>query len=225
VGADRSNCPRRDYPSTRKTGGDDDCRCALGDRYLRHASPPQPPPQPDTAQRDTERLAEPLPAAVQEHRHRVHRRPHLLRRLAVREAEHVSVQHGCALLCRQAGERRANLGHPSRLLNRIVLERFRVQAPAAKAARCVKRDGGEPSARIARDRAALDCALRIEERCLHDVLGIVTVVELALHQPDESGSVLPIQALDLGGHAEYVPAHQWERNEVCTTTGCAYAGC
>ena len=37
---------------------------------------------------------------------------------------------------------------------------------------------------MARDRTALERALRIEKRRLHDILGIVVVVQLALDEPD-----------------------------------------
>ena len=44
------------------------------------------------------------------------------------------------------------------------------------AAAGVEGDRGEPGSRVTWDRAALERALRIEERRLHHVLGIVMVV-------------------------------------------------
>jgi hypothetical protein len=38
--------------------------------------------------------------------------------------------------------------------------------------------------RVSRDRAALEGTLRIEERRLHHILGIVMVVQLALDESD-----------------------------------------
>jgi hypothetical protein len=184
VGPDRSDRARGDDPCGRKTGGGDDCGRALYNGHLRHAGLLQPTPQPKTAYRDTERLTEPLPAAMQEHRHRAHRRAHLLCRLAVREAEHIPVQHSRPLLPRQARERGANLGHRRRLLHRVLLERFRFQAPPPEAAGGVERDRGKPRARVARDRPAFEGALRIEERRLHHVLGIVMVVQFTLDESD-----------------------------------------
>jgi hypothetical protein len=137
---------------------------------------------------------------VQEHRHRVDRLAHLLRRLVVRKAEHIPVHHGGTLLSRQARECRANLGHLGRLLRRALLEQIRAKAPSPEAAAGVERDRGEPSARVARGRAAIEGALRIEERRLHDVLCIVMVVQLALYESHQPGAVLSIQALDLGRH-------------------------
>jgi hypothetical protein len=137
---------------------------------------------------------------MQKHRHCVHRHTHPIGRLAVGEAQHVSVQHGCALLIRQIGERCPDLGHPCCLLYGVILERFRVQASAADAARGVEGDRSKPRARVARDRAALEGALRIEERRLHRVLGVVTVAQLALDESDQPAPVLPVQQLDLTGH-------------------------
>jgi len=201
----RSNRPRGDDPCGRETGSDDDRGYALGNRDLRHPEPPSPTPQPHPERGDPERLTEPPPAAVQEHRHRVDRRAHLLGRLAVGQAEHVPVHHRRPLLSRQARERRAKLGLLRGLLRRVLLERFRVQAPPPEAAAGVERDRGEPGARVARDRAALEGALRIDEGRLHHVLGIVRVVQLALHEPDQPGAVLSIQPLDLGRHGLVVP--------------------
>jgi hypothetical protein len=165
----------------------------------------RPTPQPKTSYRDSERLTEPLSTAVKEHRHRIHRRAHLLRRLAVREAEHIPVQHGRLLLPRQARERGANLGHPRRLLYRVLLERLRVQAAPPETVGGVECDRSEPRARITWDRAAFEGALSIEEGRLHHVLGILVVAQFALDESYQPGAVLPIQAFDLGGHAYYIP--------------------
>ena len=54
---------------------------------------------------------------------------------------------------------------------------------------------------MTRDRAALEGALRIEERRLHDVLGIVMVPQFTFDEPYQPGVMLPIQSLDLCGHA------------------------
>jgi flavin reductase (DIM6/NTAB) family NADH-FMN oxidoreductase RutF len=67
--------------------------------------------------------------------------------------------------------------------------------------------------RIPRDRAAFESALRIEERRLHHVLGIVMVPQLTFDESNQPGAVLPIQLLDLGGHAYSVPAQRWEPND------------
>jgi hypothetical protein len=88
-------------------------------------------PQPDAGRGATERLAEPPPPAVEEHRHCVDGQAHLLRRLDVRKAEHVPIYDGRPLLSRQARERRANLWDRRGLLNCIVLERFRVLVSAS----------------------------------------------------------------------------------------------
>jgi hypothetical protein len=93
-----------------------------------------------------------------------------------------------------------NLRRPRRLLHCEVLERLRVQAPSPQAVCGIEGDRGEPSARIVRDRAALERALRIQERRLYHVFRILMVVQFALDQPDQPGAVLPIQSLDLGGH-------------------------
>ena len=156
---------------------------------------------------------------MQKHRHGIHRRAHLLRRLTVREAEHIPVQHGRLLLSRQARERVANLGHPRRLLHRVFLERFRVQAPSSETVGGVERNGGKPRARIPRDRAAFERALRIEEGRLHHVLGILMVAQFALDESDQPGAVLSIQALnlggrDFGGHAYSIPVRRGCRNDV-----------
>jgi hypothetical protein len=201
VGPDRSDRARGDDSGGRKAGGGDDCGGALHDRHLWHAGLLRPTPHPKTPYRDRERLTEPLPAAVQKHRDRIHRRAHLFRRLAVREAEHIPVQHGRPLLPRQARECGTNLGHPRRLLYRVLLERFRVQPPSPETMGGVKCDRGKPRARIPRDRAALKRALRVEEGRLHHVLGILMVAQFALDESDQPGVVLPIQVLDLGGHA------------------------
>jgi hypothetical protein len=66
----------------------------------------------------------------------------------------------------------------------VLLERLGVQASAPEAATGVERNRGEPSMRVSRNRAALEGALRIEERRLHHVLGIVMVVQLALDESD-----------------------------------------
>ena len=42
-------------------------------RALRRACPPEPPPQPDTADSEAERLTQPQPPTVQKHGHRIHR--------------------------------------------------------------------------------------------------------------------------------------------------------
>jgi hypothetical protein len=86
-------------------------------------------------------------------------------------------------------------------LHRVLFERLRIQAPPSQAVARVERDRGEPSSRVAGDRAALKGTLGIEKRRLHHVLGVVMVMQLALDDPDEPGAVLPIQPLNLGGHA------------------------
>jgi len=113
-----------------------------------------------------------------------------------------------ALLPRQAGECRAKLGHPLRLLDRVLLERFRVQTPTPKPPGGVECDRREPRAWVARDGAAFECALRIEERRLHHILGIVAVVQLPLDEPDQTGAMLAVKSLDLDGHTEPVPARR-----------------
>jgi hypothetical protein len=158
---------------------------------------------------------------VQEHRHCIHGCAHLFRRLAVGEAQHISVQHGRPLLPGQIRERCSNLGHLRRLLHRVIVERVCVRAPAPKTVRCVERDRGEPGAWVARDRASLESALRIEERRLHHVLGVVMVAQLALDEPDQPAVMLPIKPLDLAGHACYVPTDRGERNdETAVSRGC-----
>ena len=59
---------------------------------------------------------------------------------------------------------------------------------------------------MARSRAAFEGALRIEERRLHDVLGIVMIMQLALYESHQPGTVFSIQLLDLGRHDLVVPA-------------------
>jgi len=105
------------------------------------------------------------------------------------------------------------LGHRRGIPHCVLLEQLRVQAPSPEAAARVERDRGEPGARVARRRAAFEGTLRIEECRLHDVLGIVMVVQLALDESHQPGTVLSIQALDLGRHGLVVPVYRGERNE------------
>lgn len=95
----------------------------------------------------------------------------------------------------------------------MLLERFQCQAPPPEAVGGVERDRRKPRARVARDRPALWGTLGIQEGRLHHVFGVLMVPQLALDESDQPGAMLPIQSLDLGGHASYVPAHRGERNE------------
>ena len=104
-----------------------------------------------------------------------------------------------------------NLGRRRGLPHCVLLEQLRVRAPSPEAAARVERDRCQPGARVARGRAVFEGTLRIEERRLHDVLGIVMVVQLALDESHQPGTVLSIQSLDLGGHDVVVPADRGER--------------
>jgi hypothetical protein len=53
-------------------------------------------------------------------------------------------------------------------LHRVLLERFRVQAPTPETVGCVERDRGEPRTRIPRNRAAFEGALRRTRRRRRD---------------------------------------------------------